>query len=67
VARYTARSATRHAGHLDADRQPAELWNEQNTRPTGIAPAIVVDTTIPVDVVAVVTQINELARRASTI
>lgn len=67
VARYTARSATRHAGHLDADRQPAELWNEQNTRPTGIAPAIVVDTTIPVDVVAVVGQINELARRASTI
>ncbi|MGZ4181073.1 MAG: AAA family ATPase [Solirubrobacteraceae bacterium] len=62
VARYTARSPTRHAGHLDADRQPDELWNEQNTCPTGIAPAIVVDTTAPVDVTAVVRQINGLAR-----
>ena len=61
VARYTARSATRHAGHLDSDRQPAELWNDENTRPTGIAPAIVVDTTTPVDIAAVVRQINELA------
>jgi predicted kinase len=67
VARYTARSPTRHAGHLDADRQPDELWNDQNTRPTGIAPAIVVDTTAPVEVAAVVRQINELARPASTI
>ena len=66
VARYTARSPTRHAGHLDAERQPDELWNEQNTRPTGIAPAIVVDTTAPVDVAAVVRQINELGRPAST-
>jgi predicted kinase len=66
VARYSARSPTRHAGHLDADRQPDELWNEQNTRPTAIAPAIVVDTTAPVDVKAVVRQINEMARSAST-
>jgi predicted kinase len=66
TARYTARSASRHAGHLDADRQPDELWNEQNTRPTGIAPAVVVDTSTPVDVVAVVSQIKELARPAST-
>ena len=66
VARYEARSRSRHAGHLDADRQPDELWSEQNTRPTGIAPAIVVDTTAPVDVVAVVRQINELGRPAST-
>jgi hypothetical protein len=61
VARYSARSATRHAGHLDADRQPDELWNEQNTRPTGIAPSIVVDTTAPVDVTTVVCQVRELA------
>src|SRR5690349_2243830 len=60
VARYTTRSPTRHAGHLDADRQPDELWNDQNTRPTGIAPAIVIDTTTPVDIAAVVRQINEL-------
>jgi predicted kinase len=61
-ARYSARSPTRHAGHLDADRQPDELWNEQNTRPTGIAPSIVVDTTAPVDLPAVVRQLKELAR-----
>jgi predicted kinase len=61
VARYSARSPTRHAGHLDADRQPDELWNEQNTRPTGIAPGIVVDTTAPVDVATVVRQVRELA------
>ena len=48
-------------------RQPDELWNDENTRPTGIAPAIVVDTTHPVDVAAVVRQIQELARPASTI
>jgi predicted kinase len=62
IARYTARSAGRHAGHLDAERQPDELWNEQNTRPTGIAPSMVIDTTAPVDVAAVVGQIEELAR-----
>jgi predicted kinase len=62
IARYTARSPTRHAGHLDAERQPDELWNEQNTRPTGIAPAIVIDTTAQVDVTAVIGQIEELAR-----
>jgi hypothetical protein len=61
VARYSARSPTRHAGHLDADRRPEELWNEQNTRPTGIAPGVVVDTTAPVDVAAVVQQVKELA------
>jgi adenylate kinase family enzyme len=64
IARYTARGPTRHAGHLDADRQPDELWNEQNTRPTGIAPAVVVDTTAPADAAAVVRQITELARGA---
>jgi predicted kinase len=62
IARYAARSSTRHAGHLDADRQADELWNERNTRPTGIAPAIVVDTTMPVDVAALVREIEELAR-----
>jgi hypothetical protein len=61
VARYRARSPTRHAGHLDADRQPDELWNAQNTRPTGIAPSIVVDTTAPVDVATVVRRVKELA------
>jgi predicted kinase len=66
IARYRTRSSTRHAGHLDADRQPDELWNEQNTSPTGIAPAIVVETSTPVDVAAVVGQITQLAVPAST-
>lgn len=60
IERYAAR--TRHAGHLDADRQPDELWNERNTSPTGIAPCIVVDTTTAVDVAEVVRQIRRLAR-----
>lgn len=59
VARYAARA--RHAGHLDADRQPDELWNEQNTNPTGIAPHIVVDTTAEVDIAEVVRLIRRLA------
>ena len=46
-ARYRARSGKRHRGHLDLDRQPDELWNEQNSAPLGIAPVIVVDTDGP--------------------
>ena len=38
VARYSARSPTRHAGHLDADRQPDELWNRTEHAPDGHRP-----------------------------
>jgi predicted kinase len=47
-ARYRARSARRHAGHLDADRSEAELWGEP-PRPLGLGPVVPVDTSGPVD------------------
>jgi hypothetical protein len=58
--RYRARSLGRHAGHLDHERPPDELWNERNANPTGIA-HIVVDTTHEVEVAGVVDQIRSLA------
>ena len=48
-ARYQARAAGRHAGHLDTDRTDAELWGEP-VRPLGLGPAITVDTSGPVDI-----------------
>jgi predicted kinase len=61
-ARYRARSGTRHRGHLDLDRQPDELWNEQSSAPLGIAPVIIVDTTAPVDVANLATRIQHVLR-----
>lgn len=60
--RYRARSGTRHGGHLDLERQPDELWNEENSAPLGIAPVIVVDTTAPVDVADLAARIQQLVR-----
>jgi predicted kinase len=59
-ARYRTRSGTRHRGHLDLERQPDELWNEQNSTPLGIAPVIVVDTNVPVDVADIAARIHRL-------
>lgn len=61
-ARYRARSAARHRGHLDLERQPDELWNEQNSMPLGIAPVIVVDTNAPVDVADIAGRIRGSVR-----
>jgi AAA domain len=61
-ARYRARSSTRHRGHLDLERQPGELWNEQNSTPLGIAPVILVDTNAPVDVPDIAARIQRLVR-----
>jgi predicted kinase len=61
-ARYRARAGTRHRGHLDFERQPDELWNEQSSAPLGIAPVIVVDTSVPVDVAAIAARIQGLVR-----
>jgi predicted kinase len=59
-ARYRARTDTRHRGHLDLERQPDELWNEQNSTPLGIAPVIVVDTTAQVDVTDIAARIQRV-------
>ena len=48
-ARYQARAAGRHAGHLDAERTDAELWGEP-VRELGLGPVITVDTSAPVDI-----------------
>ncbi len=61
--RYQARSATRHAGHLDAQRPPEELWNEHHLRPLGLGPLIEVDTSRPVDVEPLARRIRALAGR----
>jgi predicted kinase len=58
--RYAARAATRHAGHLDAQRTEDELWGEPS-RPLGVGPAVVVDTSGPVDVARVVTEVLRVA------
>ena len=62
-ARYEARSAARHAGHLDAKRTPEELWNEDHLAALGLGPLIEVDTTRPVDVSSVADRIRALAGR----
>ena len=63
--RYRARSSTRHAGHLDADRPAGELWNENHLTPLGLGPVIEVDTSRAVDVPALATRITELAQRST--
>jgi predicted kinase len=62
-ARYNARSATRHAGHLDDERPPDELWNEHHLKPLGLGPLIEVDTSGPVDVGPLAKRIKALAGR----
>ena len=51
-ARYRARTGHRHAGHLDGARSDQELRGEPS-RPLGLGPVVVVDTSGPVDVAKV--------------
>ena len=62
-ARYEARSAGRHAGHLDAERPAEELWNEHHQVPLGLGPVIEVDTSRAVDLGSVADRIRALAGR----
>ena len=48
-ARYQARTGHRHAGHLDDLRSDQELWGEPS-RPLGLGPVVMVDTSGPVDI-----------------
>ena len=51
LARYRARSSTRHPGHFDSLRTDDELWNTEVTSPVcGGWPYLEVDTSHPVDV-----------------
>lgn len=47
-ARYRARTGHRRVGHLDGARSDQELWGEPS-RPLGLGPVVVVDTSGPVD------------------
>jgi predicted kinase len=60
-ARYQARTAGRHAGHLDADRTDAELWGEP-VRPLGLGPVITVDTSGPVDIAQLAASLSGMLR-----
>jgi predicted kinase len=63
-ARYRTRSAGRHAGHLDAERDDAELWGEP-VPPLGAGPLLTVDTTGPVDIPALARAVREAAPEVS--
>jgi hypothetical protein len=58
--RYYARAAQRHSGHLDLHRNETELWG-QPVPPLGIGPLIEVDTTRPVDIATLTTEIRRTA------
>lgn len=59
-ARYRARAADRHAGHLDLERDEAELWGEP-VRPLGVGSVVEVDTTEPLDVPAIAAEVRRAA------
>jgi predicted kinase len=60
--RYYARAAGRHEGHLDLERDEAELWGEP-VRPLGAGPLVEVDTTGPLDVLAIAAEVRRAAGR----
>jgi len=60
-ARYQARAAQRHAGHLDAERSDQELWGEPPPSP-GLGPVIRVDTSGPVDIGRLVEKLDQVRR-----
>ena len=61
--RYAVRAESRDAGHFDAERVTAELWNDEVARPVaGGWPVIEVDTTVSVDVEALTAAIRAAAR-----
>jgi predicted kinase len=57
--RYRGRAGTRHAGHFDAIRSAAELWNSEVSEPVaGGWPVIEVNTNTPVDLPAVARRVR---------
>jgi hypothetical protein len=61
--RYYARAADRHAGHLDLERDEAELW-EEPVRPLGIGPVVEVDTSGPLDIPMIAAEVRRAVNRA---
>jgi predicted kinase len=65
--RYALRAGTRDAGHFDAERALAEIWNDEVARPVaGGWPVIEADTSGPVDIGSLAARVRGHAlRRAS--
>ncbi|MDQ3714956.1 MAG: ATP-binding protein [Actinomycetota bacterium] len=63
-ARYHARAAGRHAGHLDHLRTGDELWGEPS-RPLGMDCTLEVDTSRPINAGEIATDIRRAATSAS--
>jgi hypothetical protein len=62
--RYAVRAGTRAAGHFDAERTVAELWNEEVAQPVaGGWPVIGADTAVPVELAPLVARIRAAANR----
>lgn len=64
-ARYLARSATRHAGHLDSERPAEELWNEHHLTPLDLGPVIEVHTDHQVDIATLAARVRALLGEAT--
>jgi cytidylate kinase len=65
LARYRARTASRAAGHLDAERTEDELTNPDITEPVAAGwPVIEIDTTVPVDIAGLAARVVKEARSA---
>jgi predicted kinase len=63
--RYAARAGTRAAGHFDADRTVAELWNDEVAQPVaGGWPVIEIGTDSPVELNPLVVRIRAAANAA---
>ena len=62
AARYSARVAERHRGHLGRARPSAELWSDELLTPLGVGPVVPVDTEAPVQVEQVASRIRAAAR-----
>jgi hypothetical protein len=62
-ARYAERAATRHAGHFDTARiDDKSMWDGEATRPLDLGwPVISLDTSVPLDVDALLREIGRVA------
>ncbi|HEU4567456.1 MAG TPA: AAA family ATPase [Marmoricola sp.] len=61
TARYRERAGTRHGGHFDAVRTPEELFGPETCEPlAGPWPLVEVDTSRPVEVVALARLVRDL-------
>jgi predicted kinase len=64
--RYALRASSRDAGHFDAERVAADLWNDEVARPVaGGWPVIEVDTDRAVDLESLVAEIRRVAAGAA--